>query len=140
MGIEIIIKIDEVENERQKKLEPGDDRMYVSCYARYFNEKCPAWTNNSEMNIHFLRTKEQYATDLLKSRGYLFLNEVYDMLGIPRSKAGQVVGWMYDETNPFGDNCVDFDIYSQQNTEFINGYKNSALLDFNVDGIILDKI
>ena len=109
----------------------------LSPYAKFFNEHCPGWSKDSEMNLHFLRHMEQYATELLRSRGYLFLNEVYDMLGIPRTKTGQVVGWVYDPENPVGDNCVDFDIYSERNEEFVNGYERSALLDFNVDGDIL---
>lgn len=63
------------------------------------------------------------------------------MLGIPRVKAGQVVGWIYDEENPIGDNFVDFGIYDQnrvKNRDFVNGYERTILLDFNVDGNILD--
>lgn len=62
------------------------------------------------------------------------------MLGMVRSKAGQVVGWTYDENNPRGDNFVDFDLYNQKNADFINGFKKTVLLDFNVDGMILDKL
>lgn len=62
------------------------------------------------------------------------------MLGIARTNAGQVVGWIYCEKNPVGDNYVDFGIYNLQNEGFVNGNERSILLDFNVDGIILDKI
>ena len=85
----------------------------------------------------YLRQQETYANDLLKSRGFIFLNDVYDMLGIPRTRAGQVVGWTYDKENPRGDNYIDFGIFKRK--EFVNGYERSVLLDFNVDGIILDK-
>ena len=63
------------------------------------------------MNLMFLRRQQDAATDRLKANGYLFLNDVYDMLGIQRTKAGQIVGWVYDEKNPIGDNYVDFGIY-----------------------------
>ena len=139
MAIEIIIKIDETDN-GAKHAGLDDGRMYVSDYARFFNEGCAPWTNDPELNKMFLRQQEKYATELLKKRGYLFLNEVYDMLGLPRSKAGQIVGWLYDENNPVGDNYVDFNLYSEQNEDFINQYEKSVLLDFNVDGVILDKI
>ena len=62
------------------------------------------------------------------------------MLGMARSKAGQVVGWIYDEKNPMGDNYVDFGIYDLHDDakrRFVNGYERSILLDFNVDGNIL---
>ena len=91
----------------------------------------------------FLNAQQNYANDLLKSKGYLFLNDVYDMLGIPKTKAGQVVGWVYDPENPnSGDNYVDFGIYDAYNEkarDFVNGYERTILLDFNVDGYILDK-
>ena len=92
----------------------------------------------------FLRGRQQYANDLLMARGHLFLNEVYDMLDIRRTKAGQVVGWVYDpENNTKGDNYVDFGIYNvyrQPNRDFVNGHESSILLDFNVDGSVLDLI
>ena len=87
----------------------------------------------------FLKAQQQYANDLLRARGRLFLNEVYDMLGIPKSKAGQVVGWVYDEENPVGDNYVDFGIYDlskERVRRFVNGDERNILLDFNVDGNI----
>ena len=82
---------------------------------------------------------EFYANDLLKARGRLFLNEVYRMLGIDETKAGQVVGWVYNPDNPTGDNFVDFGIYNMQRERvraFVNGYEPNILLDFNVDGVI----
>ena len=140
MAIEITVKIDNAEENMLGKLESNDDRVYVSDYARFFNESCPGWTNDAEKNVIFLKAQEHFANVLLVQRGHLFLNEVYDLLGIPRSKAGQVVGWIFDTKNPVGDNYVSFDLYDQRNEGFINGLENSALLDFNVDGVILDKI
>lgn len=110
-------------------------------YSRFFDDGCNGWEKDPEYNLMFLRAQQQYANDLLKSKGHLFLNEVYDMLGIPRSKAGQVVGWVYDENNPIGDNYVDFGIYDMNKTncrDFVNGYERTILLDFNVDGNIWD--
>ena len=68
------------------------------------------------------------------------MNEVYDLLGIQRTKAGQCIGWLYEENNPCGDNYIDFDIFAAHNKDFVNGLTNSPLLDFNVDGVILDKV
>ena len=87
-----------------------DPNLY-SDYARFFDEFNPNWQNDPEYNLMFLKSQQQYANDLLRARGRLFLNEVYDMLGMERSKAGQVVGWVYNEANPSGDNFVDFGIY-----------------------------
>lgn len=97
---------------------------------------------DAEYNLMFLRRQQDWANEKLKSKGHLFLNEVYDMLGIPRSKAGQIVGWIYNEKNPIGDNYVDFGIYNNNeiNRAFVNGYEKAILLDFNVDGPIYDLI
>lgn len=115
-----------------------------SPYSKFFDECCANWHKNSEYNLMFLRGQQQWANDVLVSRGYLFLNEVYEALGIPKTDAGQVVGWIYDPENPNheGDNYVDFGIYNvnrEKNRDFVNGYERSILLDFNVDGEILHK-
>jgi hypothetical protein len=113
-----------------------DPNLY-SDYARFFDEASPNWQNDAEYNLMFLKAQQQYANDLLKAKGRLFLNEVYDMLGIDRSKAGQVVGWVYNPENPTGDNFVDFGIYDMSKERvraFVNGYETNILLDFNVDG------
>lgn len=116
------------------------DPNTYSDYARFFDEYCAGWTKDAEYNLMFLRQQQNYANELLKSRGHLFLNEVYDMLGIDRTKAGNIVGWVYDEKHPIGDNFVDFGIYVLDNEkarDFVNGRERSILLDFNVDGDIL---
>lgn len=139
--------------EKTKKetiIEVGNPSQGISEYARFFDE----WSSvdhkkDPEYNLMFLRRQQDYANEVLKSRGHLFLNEVYDMLGIPRTKAGQVVGWIYNEENPNGDNYVDFGIYNLSNLSdsqkerkmaFVNGHEYSILLDFNVDGPIYDLI
>ena len=91
----------------------------------------------------YLKNQQAYANDLLKSRGYLFLNEVYEILGFPRTAAGQQIGWIYDEKHPIGDNFVDFGLYNmtnEQTNNFVNGYERSVLLEFNHDGNILEYI
>lgn len=126
----------------KKTVNVADPNKY-STYARFFDDGCTGWTKDPEYNLMFLKNQQRYANDLLKSRGHLFLNEVYDMLGIPRTKAGQVVGWIYDEEYPNGDNFVDFgiyDLYNEKARDFVNGYERTILLDFNVDGDIMNLI
>lgn len=117
----------------------------VSEYAKMFDDGCNGWDKDPNISMAFLRAQQNYATELLRSRGHLFLNEVYDMLGIPRTKAGQVVGWtydgVYDEEFNDGDGYVDFgayDVHRESVRDFVNGYTPAILLDFNVDGVILD--
>lgn len=117
----------------------------ASPYARFYDDGCTSWEKDPEANLFFLRAEQNLANDRLRARGYLFLNEVYERLGIPTTKAGQVVGWIYDPENPDhqGDNYVDFGIYDinrEKSRDFVNGYERVILLDFNVDGDILDQI
>ncbi len=141
---EEITKVDEDGNEvteTVKVMDGTDDPNSYSDYARFFDESCAAWQNDAEYNLTFLKAQQQYANDLLKAKGRLFLNEVYRMLGIDETKAGQVVGWVYNPDNPTGDNFVDFGIYNMQRERvraFVNGYEPNILLDFNVDGVIWD--
>lgn len=114
-----------------------------SDYARFFDEYCTGWTKDSEYNLGFLKAQQAYANNRLREQGYLYLNDVYDMLGIPKTKAGQVVGWIYDESNPDIDNYVDFgiyDLYDENKRDFVNGREWSILLDFNVDGNIWENM
>lgn len=113
-----------------------------SGYARFFDELCPSWSREHEYNLLFLRCQQQYANDLLRARGHIFLNEVYDMLGLDRSTAGSVVGWTINNDGS-GDNYVDFGVFNGNNPrarDFVNGREGAILLDFNVDGVIYDKI
>lgn len=115
----------------------------ISEYARFFDASSENFAKDPEYNMMFLRRQQDYANEMLKARGHLFLNEVYDLLDIPRSKAGQVVGWVYDKNgNTKGDNYVDFGLYrnDQGTRRFVNGLEYNILLDFNVDGVIYDLI
>ena len=137
------VVVDKKGNEKiEKKIVDTIDPEQTSLYSRFFDETCIGYEKNAEYNLMYLRRQQEYANELLKSRGHLFLNEVYDMLGMKRATYGQVVGWVYDEKNPIGDNYVDFGIYSgtERSRAFVNGYEKAILLDFNVDGPIYEYI
>lgn len=139
---ETVVNEDGSENTVKKTVNVADPNT-TSDYARFFDDGCNGWTKDPEFNLMFLKDQQRYANDLLKTRGHLFLNEVYDMLGLPRSTAGAVVGWVYDEKHPVGDNFVDFgiyDLYNEKKRDFVNGYERTILLDFNVDGEIYKLI
>ena len=120
----------------------------VSGYARFFEKYTvdeagnsvlnPHWEGNNEYNLMFIKAQESYANDLLKAKKRLFLNDVYEMLGLPPTKAGQVVGWVYNPEHPNGDNYVDFGLYADNlsYSDYVNGFDPAILLDFNVDGNI----
>lgn len=112
-----------------------------SQYARFFCELSENWRNNPEYNKVFLQAQQSYFNNMLQARGHVLLNEVYDALGIERSQAGCVVGWILSKD---GDNYVDFGVFDNianpRVKDFVNGNEHSILLDFNVDGVIYDKI
>lgn len=117
--------------------------MNYSPYAIVFDESCTGWTDDAEANKIFLVQQQRYANDLLQRRGHVFLNEVYDMLGAKRTKYGAQAGWVWNKTGQYADNYIDFgmfDIVDENARDFINGHKKIIILDFNVDGPILDLI
>lgn len=119
--------------------EAGWDPSKYSPYAKIFDESHPDWRKDAEQNRYYLQALQAQATDKLRSQGHLFLNEVYDMLGFKRTKAGSAVGWIYDPRHPIGDDFVDFGIFEVQRpaaVDFVNGYERSFILDFNVVGDI----
>ncbi len=125
------------------KSEDGREEIAVvdpnkwSPYARFFDECSVNWQKNAELNRLFVQCQQNYANHLLHARGHVFLNEIYDMLGLERSKAGAVVGWVISDD---GDNYIDFGMYQASSNRFVNGEERTVLLDFNVDGVIYDKI
>ncbi len=142
MKMKIIITVEdgEVKDVKIDKTEDVTKAKSFSVYARCFDESNVNWSKDPEQNLFFLTQTQRYLSDMLKQRGFLFLNEAYEMLGLPKTKAGQIVGWVYKENNPIGDNRVDLGIYNTSNVAAVKGYENTVWLDFNVDGNIMDTL
>lgn len=135
------VKIDDVTGKKKKVTE----RRLLSTeepsdYARYFTDKNPEWRHDEIHRMHFLRTQQKFANDLLNIRGHVFLNEVYDLLGFDRTPAGQVVGWVKD--NPAGDGSIDFRIWAKGTDMLVNQENpmTAIFMDFNVDGVVYNLI
>jgi hypothetical protein len=110
-----------------------------SIYARFFDEHNRRWQKDPHYNQMFLQCQQNYANDLLRARGHVLLNDVYDLLGLERSPEGCVVGWVKDD----GDGYIDFGVFNGDRASgmrFVMGNERSIILDFNVDGIVYDKI
>lgn len=104
-------------------------------YMRFFDkETSKAYEPSSSYNDMFLKAQQTLANQRLRAYGYLFLNDVYEALGIEKTQAGQVVGWIYDEENPVGDNYVDFRVM-----KVMVGDEEKLLIDPNVDGAIVEE-
>lgn len=120
------------------RVAPGEP----SIYARFFDRTCSDWSKEPEYNLIFLKAQQNYANDLLHARGHVFLNDVYDMLDLERSSAGSVVGWLLTRDGST-DNFISFGVFegkTDKARDFVNGFEGSVLLDFNVDGVIYDKL
>lgn len=139
------IVVDENGNETTvtKTVEVADAPVAQGLYTFCFDETASGWQRDAEANKFFLLQQQDYANEKLRAKGHMFLNEVLDMLGIPRQRVGQAVGWFYDKNNPIGDNYIDFGIFNIQceaNRNFVNGLEKSIWLNFNVDGDILGNL
>lgn len=115
-----------------------------SCYARVFDESSSYWVKNGGMNLSFIQARQAWLNEKLKRFPYrVYLNEAYRELDLPESPEGQLVGWRYDPNDPTRDNYIDFGIQeilndSERFKEYMQDHERSILLDFNVDGRIID--
>jgi hypothetical protein len=105
----------------------------LSEFARCFCEGCTGHSKDPESNLKFLILQERWLNDRLESMGHVFLNEFHDALGLPRTSAGAIMGWVYDPNNP---RKISFGIHNAHipaNREFVNGWERSIWLDPNID-------
>lgn len=112
------------------------DPNICSDYACYFDERSGNYEKNHDYNMMFLKAQQAYANDVLKSRGHLFLNEVYDFLDLPRNPMGQIVGWTKDGP----DGYVNFRILEVERETENGSHEPAILLDFNVEGNVWEKM
>lgn len=132
------IRDEKVEDENgKKKTVKVTDPDGWSPYAKIFDEGSIHWQKNSEMNRMYIECQQRYANHLLHARGHVLLNDVYDTLGFDRTSAGAVVGWVREGD---GDGYIDFGLFEATSARFINGIEKCIILDFNVDGVVYDKI
>lgn len=119
-----------------------DSLKALSPYARIIaEESSTCWDPNEDYTSQNLAAVQLWANRRLERKGHLFLNEVFDQLGLSRTREGAVVGWL---KNGEGDNYVsfgDFDasIYRVPSDDYTRVDSN-FIVDFNVDGVIWDKI
>lgn len=121
-----------------KKQEEVPAHLEASIYARWFDKKTSSQFRDDPIHsLNYLTNVQNHMNDILQSRGFVFLNEVYNDLGMEWSTAGQIVGWRKDGD---GNGYVDFGLHAPRNILLMQGKEATALLDFNVDGIMADAI
>ena len=136
-------KFEEVETDpetgKQKKVKKTvmvADPNLQSDYAVYFDNKSRNYETNMDYNRMFLKAQQQYANDKLQARGHVYLNEVLDDLDLPRTPAGQIVGWTKDGP----DGYINFRIIEVERETEDGRHEPALLLDFNVEGNIWSQM
>jgi hypothetical protein len=126
-----------------KRKTGGGHSQYARIWGR---DTTNEWDPQPEYNLAKLRSVQELMTLRLNSRGHVFLNEVQDELGLDRTPAGAVVGWL---SVKYGgrDGYVDFGVIDRADPEeqlqfldFVTGREDHIMLDFNVDGEIWRNI
>lgn len=129
----------EVKETKEEVLTYEGDKL--SQYARVFDEVgSTQWTPSADHNRAFLLMEQNYFNERIRTRGYIFLNEVYERLGFRPTKAGSVVGWVYQNADYEGIDFGIFTAHTQKAAEFLEGTEPSIILDFNVQGDILSLV
>lgn len=133
----------EIENEDGKKKKTVVNVMNqsdISPYAKFFDETSMFFKGVPEADLEFLIAVNNDANRKLEKKGYLFLNEVYAMLGFEETAIGNYVGWINEKGSYKKVDFHIFDVTNEANRRFVNGLESVVLLDFNVDGAIIDYI
>ena len=130
-------QLDSIEDTEYARL----DCRTRTVYARWYDRTNVNWTNKPGENRIFLASTQNYFNDILRRRGYVFLNDVYTHLGFQPTPEGQMLGWVINSDNP--DTAIDFDIFNSKSAEsraFVNDQTNNVLLDFHGVTYILGEI
>lgn len=105
-----------------------DDHKPMSLTRPFNAETSKHWSPDMEINQLFLRNVENYINDLLRHRGHVFLNDVYDQLGMKRTSHGAIAGWLFRDNVLIG--FVPNDLEPGDDIE----------LEFDYDGVIYDRL
>ena len=111
--------------------------LAISDYSRFFQSGCRGFDASSgRYNLLYLKGIQAMFNNKLIADGYVMLNDVYRELGFDTIPEGWSIGWVYDESNPIGDNYIDFGLYEarNKNQRAVNDWEPVILMDFNVDG------
>ena len=66
-----------------------------------FGPAAALWEATPGFNETFLENQRRWFNDRLGVRGHFFLNEVYDNLGVERTRQGAVAGWLFGDSIEF---------------------------------------
>lgn len=138
----------EVEDEKGKKKKvrvsaPIGKSPYAVLFDQTTSTQWRSHEENGNYNSIFLSAQQTWANERLRARGFVFLNDIREALGLELVPEGQIVGWFYDPTDELRDNYVSFGVFDRDDargSDFVNGLEDSILLDFNVDGPVFELL
>ena len=143
---EKIIEKKQLKNGKEKEVTTvietvHSDGFPYSPYSRYFDAyNTNRWSKSQGENWDFLRIAQSMSNEKFDRQGYLFLNDVYELLGFDKVPEGQLVGWV----KGLGDDFIDFGLFEARNADardYVNhGSESIFVLDFNCDGLMWDLI
>lgn len=128
------------EEEDTKDVVDEDSFRKINRFSRFFAQgHTTEWTQDDNYNLMFIKGQEEYANQRLRTRGYMFWNEVLEALGFDPVPEGQYLGWVYDrDPNSNSDDRIDFrtrEVFRQNED---GQYEKTIILDFNVQGDIIN--
>ena len=117
----------------------------LGAYQYWFNKETSyAYEDDPTFWRIVLSAKQSVLNNRLQIKGWMSLNDALSELEFHPNyltKQGQVVGWVYrPEGNPDGDNYIHIEAQEVMIPQVDGSHKIGVLLNFNVDGVILDKI
>lgn len=135
---------------------PWED-MNGDPYTIILDERSSVWSRNPDSTLHNLKLVQELAEHKLRTQGSLFLNEVREMLDVPRTKSGAALGWVLEEDKEKRrtSNYIDLGVfyknvangtyvdeydrgYRTKVDEILDGGANPIVLHVNPDGIVYD--
>ena len=134
---ETVVNEDGTETTVKTTAEVAETNDVLGPYSFCFDELSTLWTRDAERNKFALLRQQDFANELLETKGVMCLNDVLEMVGLPRCRYGQTIGWVYDKSKVRQIDFGIFNIHTEANRNFVNGIEKSVWLNFNVEGDII---
>ena len=119
----------EDENGKKKKETITVADPDISTVGRYFTRKNDNWSDSEAFLNNFFSMQACYLTDLLRARGFVLLNDIYDCLGFDKdTEAGIVVGKVYNRDSD--DNRIEITWHKTKLPDEFGNFEDAWYLDF----------
>lgn len=129
---------EDIKRDKKDKIS-GIDRSKLidneTTFSRLFGEgNSYLWSKNTRVCVTALKAAESNVNGLLRSYGYITLNQVWRELGFKPSAEGAYLGWIYKYGDPkYGSTYISLGFTGQVNEEKCEYYRNSWGEEFWID-------